>query len=129
MEVKQSKLSILLDTYRQQNGKGDSYKDVLMELITGDSFLFLPSSNDGTENQETSEGPNKTLKLTSVFNQDGIKVLGAFSDEKALFSWAKEPIHYKMMQSKDVLQLCEENAIKRIVINSNMPTMFVLEQD
>lgn len=129
MEVKKSKLSILLDAYQQQSGQGETYKDVLMELITGESLLFLPSVNDGSENQDTdNQGATKTLKITSIFNVDGIKVLGAFSDEAALFSWAKEPVPYKMLQSKDVLQICEENRIKRVVINSNQPTMFVLEQ-
>lgn len=126
MEAKKSKLSILLDAYQQQNGQGDSYKDVLMELITGTSLLLLPSENDGSET--TTESATKMLKLSSVFNDNGVMVLGAFSDEAALFSWAKQPVPYKMLESKDVLQLCEENAIKRIVINSNTPTMFVLEQ-
>jgi len=129
MEVKKSKLSILLAAYQQQSGQGETYKDVLMELITGESLLFLPSVNDGSENQETdNESATKTLKIASIFNVDGIKVLGAFSDEAALFSWAKEPVPYKMLQSKDVLLICEENGIKRVVINSNQPTMFVLEQ-
>ena len=129
MEVKKSKLSILLDAYQQQSGQGETYKDVLMELITGESLLFLPSVNDGSENQEVdNQGATKTLKIASIFNVDGIKVLGAFSDEAALFSWSKQPVPYKMLQSKDVLQICEENGIKRVVINSNQPTMFVLEQ-
>jgi len=129
MEVKKSKLSILLDAYQQQSGQGETYKDVLMELITGESLLFLPSVNDGSENQEANnQSATKTLKIASIFTVDGIKVLGAFSDEAALFIWAKQPVPYKMLESKDVLQICEENGIKRVVINSNQPTMFVLEQ-
>lgn len=128
--MKNSKLSILLDTYQQQNGKGDSYKDVILELLNGDSLLLLPSANDGSENQgSAADSESKTLKLSSVFTIDGIKVLGAFTDESALFSWAKQPIPYKMLESKDVLKLCEETAIGRIVINSGLPTMFVLEQN
>lgn len=130
MEAKQSKLSVLLDTYQKQNGKGDTYKDVILELLNGNSLLLLPSSNDGSENKDQhTDGESKTLKLSSVFNVDGVKVLGAFTDEQALFSWAKQPVPYKMLESKDVLQLCEETAIGRIVINSGLPTMFVLEQD
>jgi hypothetical protein len=128
--VKNSKLSILLDTYQKQQGKGDTYKDVILELLNGDSLLLLPSANDGSENKETdTDGESKTLKLSSVFNVDGVKVLGAFTDEQALFIWAKQPVPYKMLESKDVLQLCEETAIGRIVINSGLPTMFVLEQN
>jgi hypothetical protein len=128
--VNKSKLSILLDTYQEQKGKGDSYKDVILELLNGDSLLLLPSANGGSENQESAtDSESKTLKLSSVFNVDGIKVLGAFTDENALFSWAKQPVPYKMLESKDVLKLCEETAIGRIVINSGLPTMFVLEQN
>ena len=124
-----SKLSILLDIYQKQNGKGDSYKDVILELLNGDSLLLLPSPNNSSENKELVEGAGKKLTLSSVFNIDGVTVLGAFTDEKALFSWAKQPIPYKMLESKDVLKLCEETAIGRIVINSGLPTMFVLEQN
>lgn len=127
--MNKSKLSILLDIYQKQNGKGDSYKDVILELLNGDSLLLLPSPNDSSENQEPVEGTGKKLTLSSVFNIDGVTVLGAFTDEKALISWAKQPIPYKMLESKDVLKLCEETAIGRIVINSGLPTMFVLEQN
>ncbi|MDV6168589.1 SseB family protein [Flavobacterium sp. DG1-102-2] len=85
---------------------------------------------DKPENQESAtEGESKTLRLSSVFNIDGINVLGAFTDEQALFSWAKQPIPYKMLESKDVIKLCEETTISRIVINSGLPTMFVLEKN
>ncbi len=33
------------------------------------------------------------------------------------------------MKAKDVLELCENNGIDRIVIDSKMPTMFVLERN
>jgi len=123
-----SKLSNLLDTYQKQKGAGDSYKDVIMELLNGDSLLYLPSPPDSPENQESAT-ESKTLRLSSVFNIDGINVLGAFSDENALFTWAKQPVPYKMLESKDVLKLCEETSIGRIVINSGLPTMFVLEKN
>ena len=123
-----SKLSDLLDIYYKQKGAGDSYKDVIMELLNGDSLLYLPSPPDSPENQESAT-QSRTLRLSSVFNIDGINVLGAFSDEKALFTWAKQPVPYKMLESKDVLKLCEETSIGRIVINSGLPTMFVLEKN
>jgi len=123
-----SKLSDLLDIYEKQKGAADSYKDVIMELLNGDSLLYLPSPPDSSENQESAT-ESRTLRLSSVFNIDGINVLGAFSDENALFTWAKQPVSYKMLESKDVLKLCEETSIGRIVINSGLPTMFVLEKN
>jgi hypothetical protein len=125
-----SKLFKLLEVYQKQNGRGDSYKNIVLELMNGNSFLLLPSQNDneGLETWTTAE-KDTTLKLTCVYNLDGLKVLGAFTDEKSLLSWAKKPTQYTALSSKDVLKLCEEQLIERIVVNSDLPTMFVLERN
>lgn len=125
-----SKLFKLLEVYQKQNGKGDSYKNVVLELMNGNSFLLLPSQNDneGSGAWTTAE-KDTTLKLTSVYNLDGLKVLGAFTDEISLLAWAKKPTQYTALSSKDVLKLCEEQLIERIVVNSDLPTMFVLERN
>jgi SseB protein N-terminal domain len=124
-----SKLFQLLEIYQKQNGKGDSYKNVILELMNGNSFLLLPSENDN-ENSDTwtTTKTDTTLKLTCIYNLDGLKVLGAFTDENALLSWAKKPTQFTGLSSQDVLKLCEEDLIERIVINSDLPTMFVLER-
>jgi hypothetical protein len=124
-----SKLLQLLEVYQQKNGTGESYKNVLTELINGNSFLLLPSAN----NDELSENWTKTekdttLQLTCIFNLDGLKVLGAFTDEKSLLSWTKNPSQYTALSSQDILKFCEENLIERLVINSDLPTMYVLER-
>jgi len=125
-----SKLFKLLDIYQRQNGKGESYKNVVSELMNGNSFLLLPSENDkGNSDTWTTTKEDTTLNLTCIFNLDGLKVLGAFTDENALLSWAKKPTQYTGLSSQDVLKLCEENLIDRIVINSDLPTMFVLERN
>lgn len=120
----------LLEIYEKQNGKGESYKNVVLELMNGNSFLLLPSENDNefTENWSTTKS-DMTLKLSSVFNLDGLNVLGAFTDEKSLLSWSNKPTEYTALSSKVVLELCEKEHIERIVINSDLPTMFVLERN
>lgn len=125
-----SRLFELLDIYQKQNGKGESYKNVVLELMNGNSFLLLPSDNgnSNTDKWETSK-EDTTLKLTCIYNLDGLKVLGAFTDENALLSWSKKPTQYTGLSSQAVLKLCEENLIERIVINSDLPTMFVLERN
>lgn len=125
-----SRLFKLLEIYQRQNGKNDSYKNVVLELMNGNSFLLLPSQNDneGSETWTTAQ-EDTTLKLTCVYNLDGLKVLGAFTDENSLLAWAKKPTQYTALSSKDVLKLCEEQLIERIVINSDLPTMFVLERN
>ncbi|MEO5776301.1 MAG: SseB family protein [Flavobacterium sp.] len=125
-----SRLLKLLDINQEQNGKGDSYKNVISELMDGNSFLLLPSDNDN-QNSDTwiTLQKDRTLKLTCIFNLDGLKVLGVFTDENALLEWAKKPTQYTGLSSQDVLKLCEENLVDRIVINSDLPTMFVLERN
>jgi hypothetical protein len=125
-----SKLFQLLETYRQQNGQGDSYKEVVLELMNGNSYLLLPSQNDdeGTDTWTTAQ-KDTTLKLNCVYNLDGLKVLGAFTDEACLVAWSKKPTQYTALPSKEVIRLCEEQLIERIVINSDLPTMFVLERN
>lgn len=125
-----SKLFELLAIYQRQNGKGDSYKNVVLELMNGNSFLLLPSENDNENSDTWTTAQNDTtLKLTCIFNLDGLKVLGAFTDENALLNWTKKPTQYTALSSKDVMKLCEDNLIERIVINSDLPTMFVLERN
>lgn len=125
-----SRLFQLLEIYQKENGKGDSYKNVVLELMNGNSYLLLPSQNDNeSTGMWTTTEKNTTLKLTCIYNLDGLKVLGAFTDENALVSWAKKPTQYTALPSKDVLKLCEEQLIERIVINSDLPTMFVLEKN
>jgi hypothetical protein len=125
-----SRLFELLDIYQNQNGKGDSYKNVVLELMNGSSFLLLPSKNDN-ENSDTwtTAKEDTTPKLTSIFNLDGLKVLGAFTDENALLSWANKPTPFTWLSSQEILKLCKENLVDRIVINSDLPTMFVLERN
>ena len=121
-----SKLFELLEIYQKQNGEDDSYNNVILELMNGNSFLLLPSENDNENIVGWTEiEKDKTLKLNCVFNLDGLKVLGAFTDEEALLNWAKKPTQYTALSSKAVMKICEENLIERIVINSNLPTMFV----
>lgn len=124
-----SKLLDLINTYYKENRQGNSYQNVIQELLNGSSMLLLPSANDTPEEQKAiTESGHKTLRLSSVFNVGGIRALCVFTDEQTLSEWAKKPLPYKMLASKDVLKLCEMSAIQRIVINTGTPTMFVLEQ-
>ncbi|WP_296151033.1 SseB family protein [uncultured Flavobacterium sp.] len=119
----------LLDTFRQKNGAENSYAHVVMELLQGNSFLLLPSVNeDKSEGWKTIE-KEQSLKITSIFDMDGMKVLGAFTDDEALLDWAKRETQYTALPSKDVLDMCEANGISCIIINSGQPNMFVLERN
>lgn len=119
----------LLDTFREKNGAENSYSNVVIELLQGNSFLLLPSVNeDKSEGWKTIE-KEQSLKITSIFDMDGMKVLGAFTDDEALLGWAKRETQYTALPSKDVLDMCEANGIGCIIINSGQPNMFVLERN
>ena len=124
-----NRLLLLLSVYESQQGSKESYMAVLSELLNGNSFLLLPTVNKektaGWKNIEKDE----SIQITSVFDMDGLKVLGAFTDEMALLKWADRETQYTAIPSKDVLEMCENNAIGRIVINTGQSNMFVLERN
>ncbi|WP_116787086.1 SseB family protein [Flavobacterium psychrotrophum] len=128
-EPDNNRLIKLIHIYNKTN-QSDDYKKVLDELITGNSFLLLPSVNDGTFGSDWKTlKKGTTLNLTSVYNVDGLKVLGAFTSESTLENWAKQGSHYTAMVSKDVISFCEENQIDRVVIDNDTDTFFVLERN
>lgn len=134
-EIKENKnpdntrLLYLLDIYGQ-HPSNDNYRVVLEEITNGNSFLLIPSANDntGTTGWHTAEA-GTTLNLASVFNLDGLKVLGAFSDETSLMKWAKRETQYTAIKTQDIIDFCKENKIDRVVINSDQKNMFVLERN
>lgn len=134
-EIKENKnpdntrLTYLLDIYGQ-HPSNDNYRAVLEEITNGNSFLLLPSANDNSDTigWQTAE-VGTTLTLASVFNLDGLKVLGAFSDETALVKWAKQATQYTAIKTQDLIDFCKQNNIDRIVINSDQKNMFVLERN
>lgn len=124
-----SKLLELIHYCQKEKGAGDTYKNVVRELIHGNSFLMFPTKNESHTPSESWAKTEKRTKInmTSLVNLDGLKVLGAFTDEQSLFNWKKESCQYTAMRSQDVLKFCEENGVSRVVINSGADNMFVLE--
>jgi len=122
-----TKLISLLDNW----GKSPSSKNfekVMYELLNGNSFLMLPSVKQYPTGFTWTTSTNETLDLTCIFEVDGIKILGAFTDEEAITNWTKNPQPYIALKSKDVLELCEMNNIYKIVINSDSPNIFLAER-
>jgi hypothetical protein len=124
-----TRLTYLLDIYRQ-HPSSENYHAVLEEVTNGNSFLLLPSANENgnTNGWQTAEVGTK-LNLTSIFNIDGLKVLGAFSSETALGKWAKRESQYSAIKTQDLIDFCKQNNIDRIVINTDQKNMFVLERN
>jgi len=125
-----TRLLQLLDQYAKKDGDGETYKNVIMELMNGISFLIFPTQDDTNlaPGQWTTLETAATLKISSIFEVNGSKMFGVFTDESSLFSWTKTPTHYNAMRAQDILKLGQTNDIEKIVINNGLPNMFVLEK-
>lgn len=122
-----STLENLLNSYQEEKNHPDLYKNILSELMAGDSFLLLSSEKgDRQINEWSTTNAESEIQLTCVQNVDGLKVLAAFTSEELLLNWTKQPTHYTIFASKDLLKLCQQNQVDRIVINDGM---FVLEKN
>ena len=110
------------------NQEHDDYSNVMNELLNGSSFLLLSSINENKNTQWTDLKIDSTLKLTCIFEVDGLKILGAFTDENSLLDYTKNETSYTAMKSQDILDFCETNNIDRIVINSGQKNAFFTEK-
>lgn len=124
-----TKLVGLLEKYGK-NQSQENYQKAFNEIMEGNAMLVLPSVNDEKPKDNwTILQKDSTLKLTSVFDQDGLKVLGAFTSPEKVAEWNKKETEYTAMKSKDVIDFCQAHRIDRIVIDTDMPTMFILERN
>jgi AraC family transcriptional regulator len=127
-EPDNTRLNFLLDAWGGHQSD-ENYHDVMDEIMNGNSYLLLPSVNsDKTNGWKTAEAAS-TIKLSSVYNLDGLLVLGVFSDEQTLTDWTHKPAEYTAMRTQDVLDLCRQRKIDRIIINNGQKNMYVLERN
>jgi len=106
----------------------DNYAKVRRELMEGNSFLMLPSGGNGNYTGGWRKLSELTkIRLASLYTVEGVKTLGAFTDEDAVLRWSKgKRVFCNSLQSQDVFEICQENGIKRIVINSGSDNIFPL---
>lgn len=123
-----TRLIFLLNNYGQNSSQAN-YALVMKELFEGNSFLILPTLNNTEPGGGTTAKKDAKLKLTSVYDLDGLKVLGAFSDEKSLLTWSKTPATYTAVKAQAVFEMCKEINVSRVVINSGSQNIFVIERD
>jgi hypothetical protein len=123
-----NKLVRLLDKSCEDLGNYENYSKVMEELLHGSSILLLSSQNDNNDKEWKLLEQGSTLKLTCVFDLDGLKVLGAFTDEKSLLNYTQRETSFTAMKSQDVLNFCETNGIDRIVINGGQKNAWFTEK-
>ena len=120
----------LIKTF-QDHKTQDTFMAVLKELQGNSAFLIIPTLTPVVGKDKDAKGwstieKGTQLTFTSVFEIDGQKVLGAFTSQQNLMLWAKETKPFASIPAKDVLDIAMENGIEKIIIDSNLDTMFVL---
>jgi hypothetical protein len=119
----------LINVYAKQQTE-ETYAAVINELMEGNAYLLMPSvGSNHPKKQWRNMDEGESLDLTSVFKVDGLHVLGAFTSEETLLQWAQKETNYSAMPSREVIDLCMANQIQRIVIDSDQPTMFVMQRN
>jgi predicted DNA-binding ArsR family transcriptional regulator len=112
----------------QQNS--ETFMSVLKELQGNNAYLLVPTSSPATgkkpEKGWTTLNKGAQLSFTSVFETEGKLVMGVFTSQAALMTWATETKPFVTLPAKEVLELAVENKISQLIIDSNQETMFVL---
>lgn len=127
-ESDNTRLIFLLNEW-SKNPSGKNFEKVMDELINGNSYLLLPSIAEALGNKSFTAADSETkLPLTCIYEVDGVRVLGAFTDETSLYNWSKNSSHYIAMTTKGILKMCEMNDIYKIVINSDSPDIFLVQR-
>jgi len=114
----------------QANQTQETFMAVLDELQGDNAFLLVPTSSPVTgENPEkgwTTLEKGAQLSFTSVFEMEGKLVMGVFTSQATLMSWATETKPFVTLPAKEVLEIAVENKISQIIIDSNQESMFIL---
>lgn len=115
----------------QNNQSEDTFMAVFNDLQGENAFLIIPTAEpvigeNKDENGWSTLEKGKQMTFTSVFEVEGQKVLGAFTSQQTLLLWAKETKPFVSIPAKDVLDIAMQNDISKIIIDSNLDTMFVL---
>ena len=114
----------------QGNQNQETFMAVVEELQGDNAFLLVPTSSPVTgENPEkgwTTLEKGAQLSFTSVFEVEGKLVMGVFTSQATLMSWASETKPFVTLPAKEVLEIAVENKVSQIIIDSNQESMFVL---
>lgn len=125
-----TKLLALITAYHKEESTSN-YQAVLDELFSDSAYLVVPTSGKIKAPQSgwTTLKQGESIEFSSVFNVEGLLVFGVFTSETALSKWINTETSFMSMPAKTVLEIAQEQAFGRIVIDTNQETMFVLERN
>ncbi|QBN18214.1 SseB family protein [Flavobacterium nackdongense] len=120
------RLLSLIDNWLETGNSGNSYENVVLELLNGNSHLFIEAVKSVGIEEGNSIG-GKDSKLTfGIYEIENKKYLGAFTDLKLLEDWLKKTSRYVKLESKTLFKMADEIDVDGIVINTSYRNMFVV---
>ena len=123
-----NKLIRLLDKWGREESE-HCFKAVLHELFEGQSFLLFPTDKNTTsEDKWIANIGGESLHLSSVRDEEGVHEIAVFTDDTSLTEWTKQISTYSTLKTQELFELCRNLEIDRIVINSGLSNMFILER-
>lgn len=119
-----NKLLNLLQKYSDDKTAKTAFADVINELMDGKSQLLILTKAPPSENPDGSV----RLEVASKINDFGDEIYHVFTDEEALKQAQPGGGYFVSMASQVILQMATDQGVGIIVINPDLPTMFVLQK-
>jgi hypothetical protein len=109
----------------------DNYNIVLLELLDGKSTLKVPLDKTKTYPNRTftNEENISLLNDSQVLNINSQIFQSAFTDSKSLLEWSGEKTKLTSVKAQDLLTYFKNKELDGIIINSGLPTEFVIQID
>lgn len=124
-----TKLLKLINDYTKDY-KYENYIKIIAELKEGDADLLLPVYNKtSTHISGWTPAPEGYSIKSGIYFVNEITTVAAFTSKETLFAWAQKPAPYIELLSKTVIEMCEANEIKQIIIDSKLPIMITFKND
>ena len=124
-----SKLLSLIDDWLRANGKGKTYENVVLELLNGNSSLFVQTHGEQFNETRTFVADENTKLLVGIYEIEGKKYFGAFTDLDLLEKWLKVRSSYVQLLSKTLIEMADKTDVDGIIINSSYRNMFIAFRD
>ena len=124
-----SKLLSLIDDWLRANGKRKTYENVVLELLNGNSSLFVQTHGEQFNETRTFVADENTKLLVGIYEIEGKKYFGAFTDLDLLEKWLKVRSSYVQLLSKTLIEMADKTDVDGIIINSSYRNMFIAFRD
>jgi hypothetical protein len=122
-----SKLLSLIDNWLETGNSGNSYENVVLELLNGNSHLFIEAIKSvGIKQDDFSIGGEDSKLTLGLYEIQNKKYLSAFTDLKLLEDWLKKTSRYVKLESKALFKMADEIDVDGIAINTSYKNAFVV---